>query len=906
MPESNIPQANLADQVNVFNPEGDLVSIPSAQAQQAQSMGYRTASPEDVHEYKLQEEHGGGLETAKAFAEGAGRAATFGLSTGLERAAGVKPEDIEARKEANPIASTAGELTGLAGSAIVPFGEGALLGRAGEAASEALGLGGANALSKIGSHAVKSAVDTALFQSGDEVSKMLASDPNQTVGTAMADIGLSGLMGAGLGGAFGAVSPLWTATTGEKLGGFLENIQKRANGEAIELPKELASALGKADLNLPAEIRTAIAGDPQLSRQYDILLESQTTPGIKAQESLQNFRKHLADETALSTGASDILGSHKEYSPFEVGSQIKDTIAKSVEKEFKPISDSFNKIRDRFSKVPLSQADDTIADKLVQLSQDEGWHLSEASPQNKLVQNVLKDLPNLNTLEDLRKYQSNVWAQIDTLNPQMKFAAGKVSGILRDAEDLVLDRHAAGSEMSDIIKNSRGAYKNYIKSVIEPLNDRLNLGKFRGPESFVDALKDMRPEDILRKLTKSNNDAGLLPFLKDFFPSVADTVKEHELNRIIGKAAARAPEGFPINAKVLHGEIDKLTPEMKSFVFGENSKRLDALRTIEDALPKHKSSYTARHLDNLWSKVPAGAMGMASLLAGHNPGIGFMVGSAGKWLMRDAPDAIRLGLLKFLGHSGPVNPSAFKAMVDYASAIARGEARINKGVGRLFKAGVPISTHTRTLSEPEKKRLDKKLQLASQDNSQLLNSGGNTAYYLPDHGQHLSETAMRAVTYLNSIKTHDQKPGMLDQTIKPSQIEQAKYDRALNIVNSPINILNHIKSGTIVPEDVVALKSVHPGLYDRLSQKIISQIVDVQSKGSDVPYNIRMGLSMFLMQPVDSSFSPQSILSNQATFNVQASQPIQSKGPHNYKELSKMPNLAMTQGQSREAERMKG
>lgn len=165
-------------------------------------------------------------ETLKAGAEGVAQGALGPIAPFVEETyLGVKPEAIRAREEAHPYVHGAGELAGL----LSPVGEGALLGEAGKAVKELTGVGKeSSALSKIGAAAASQAAEMGLFQSGDEVSRLIKEDPNASAQNAIANIGMASLIGAGVGGAFGAVSPLWKATIGDKLAQGIEDFRGRA------------------------------------------------------------------------------------------------------------------------------------------------------------------------------------------------------------------------------------------------------------------------------------------------------------------------------------------------------------------------------------------------------------------------------------------------------------------------------------------------------------------------------------------------------------------------------------------------------------------------------------------------------------------------------------------------------
>ena len=182
--------------------------------------------PKHFLDLKKQQEYGGIGQQALAGLEGAASAASFGASTPLEISTGLTtPQDIQARRDVNPITYGAGQLGGLAGTALAGTGGGALLGSAGEAAASGLGLGleGASTASQIGASAAKGLVENGLFQAGDEASRAFT-DPDQTIQNAAIDVGLGGLIGAGLGGVLGSVKPAWKSLMSAKQDGFVADL----------------------------------------------------------------------------------------------------------------------------------------------------------------------------------------------------------------------------------------------------------------------------------------------------------------------------------------------------------------------------------------------------------------------------------------------------------------------------------------------------------------------------------------------------------------------------------------------------------------------------------------------------------------------------------------------------------
>lgn len=902
------PQASQ-QLINVRDPDtGEIGGLPAHQLQDALQHGYQQVSPEEVDQYLKQQKYESPGQQVITGLEGAASGATFGLNRPIEAALGVKPEDILGREETNPGVHAIGQGLGIAGSALLGTGEASLLEHAGQAVADKVGLGAAEStIAKIGSMGVKAAVENSIIQTGDEVGKMLIQDPNTSVETAITNVGLAGLIGGAAGGVIGTVHPLWKATAGGKVGSILEAITKKAGGVEGQLPEALNDLLGRAGLSeVSPEVRSALMGDPKLQGMFQLLQESTTKSGLEAQKALGEFRKSVSEKLVETFGYTpEHVERLANLSAHEAGVNIVDRIGDSIERTFKPVSEEFNKIRDQFSAIPLTGESDVVADRLAQLGLDEGWGIAKNSSNNKYLNEVLGDLPNLNTLEDLRKYQSNVWSEAKTGKVDWS-AAGKIVGVLRQVETETLEKAAgaAGEETFMNLQMARSAYQT-ASETMERLNERLKLKGWRGPESFVDALKEAGPEKILAKLTKEN-DVGLLNLLKDEFPQAAEEVRSWHVDDMLKRASQSRKAGPSelLHAPTLLKEFSDLSPEMRSFLLdAKGQDQLSALGKVLDAMPgKMNPPQTAKTLDALWKHVPGTAVGMASLLTGHNPVMGVILGGLTEAIGRDIPDAVRLATLKFLGSEKGVESEAFKAMTDFIQHQIKGNRLVSNSAKAIFQGSMDTLPRTMIPSDEKIKKLDKRLEKIQQKPEALLDVGGKTGIYLEDHAQHMAQTASNAVQYLSSLKPKEERLSPLDTKLPPDPIKQEKYERALTIAEQPLVVMESIKDGSLTAEDVNHIKTLYPGLYGQLTQKLTHELVTYQQKGdvADIPYSTIMSLSLFMGQPLETSLQPQSIQALQMAHMM----PSQQQGPPAAGKLEKLKGMSSMAATSLEKSQM--
>lgn len=139
---------------------------------------------------------------------------------------GVKDEDILGRKEVNTFTHGAGEAVGLMGSMATGVGEGALAAKAGMALAPKV-VEGTTLAARIGSTAARASIENAVIQAGDETSSMIINDPNTSAGSALASVGLAGVLGGAIGGTIASTHPFFKMVGDTKIGQLIEDFKGR-------------------------------------------------------------------------------------------------------------------------------------------------------------------------------------------------------------------------------------------------------------------------------------------------------------------------------------------------------------------------------------------------------------------------------------------------------------------------------------------------------------------------------------------------------------------------------------------------------------------------------------------------------------------------------------------------------
>lgn len=885
--------------VPLNDPEGNPVIASYDQAANLLQQGYTQPKPEQLQNLLDFSKSEQPAEMAKTFAEGAGSGATFGLSTLAERAMGVKPEDINRRREMNPKMHIAGELAGLAGSTALTGPATGLMEIAGAGAGKiAAKILGAGAIGRIGSTAAKMAAENAIFQGGSEASKLFASDPNQSMETAVANIGLSGLLGMGAGAAFKGTGELWKLGPGKQLNEMLTAISNKAEG----LPSELKLASG---IDIAPEMEAALSTNPAAQSAFQTLQESTTKAGTKAQESFAKFNDDIktATATALNKTPEDIqmLGS---MSKAETGKALQDSLAKTLEDRVGPISEQYNKFNETFANAEFGPAAKVeLENNIAKLITEQGLAKGANEEGLKLAQKALEQVKLQENAKDLKQYMQSLYQSAPYGSE--KYQTGKELRKLFNTslEDTISS--AAASRGENVVSEYGALKQQYaqFKDVLSDLNDRLHLGREgkAGAESFINALKASDPETIASRLSLKG-DTNLQALLAQQFPEVAQLARTSEINKIIRSSLDKS--GDALDPKKLFKNLNSVEPELRNYMLSpEANAQLKALEELVDRVPQRMNpSGTAKTLDALWKRMPEGAAAAVAMLTGHNPISGYLLGKAANYVGKEVPDAVRLAYLKYLGGSGNISAEGFKAAVSTASAVLKGEKKLTQAVESVFSGGAkviqfPTPAHLEKLS----KQIDK----IAMDPQELLDNDNQMGHYVQDHAAATGEINGRAVSYLASLRPATAPGAPLDAKPIPSSTAEAAYRNALLIAEQPLSVIQSIKEGTLTTQDIVHLHTMYPALYQRMQDKLVSQMTASMGKDKAIPYKTKLSLSMFMAQPLESSMQPQAIMSAQLSTMPPPMQAIPQQRTRSNPSLTKLPQSYQTSQQNREADKQR-
>lgn len=334
---------------------------------------------------------------------------------------------------------------------------------------------------------------------------------------------------------------------------------------------------------------------------------------------------------------------------------------------------------------------------------------------------------------------------------------------------------------------------------------------------------------------------------------------------------------------------------------------------IDQEVPKAEMSYKSLTAGQkaadafMKSKLAGQGLGAAAgEIAGHSTGIPFagMVGAGiGAKVLGPALDAIIKPVIR-----GLVSGGGFKAAADMANSVIKGDSLIANAAKSVFDRALDVLPAKLTPDAEKRDTIRKVLEVAHENPQAILNVGGPLDHYLPNHSVALGQLTANAIQYLQNLAPKPSGLGApLDSRIEPSKAQQAKYNRALDIAQQPLQVVQHIKDGTLLVDDLKTFSTLYPKLHQPVAQALTNSMIEHMSKGESVPYRVRTGLSLFTGQPLDSTMSPQALQAIQALYAPK--QPPQQgpaqKAKKNTAPLSKVSSQYETAEQSRESRRNK-
>jgi len=405
------------------------------------------------------------------------------------------------------------------------------------------------------------------------------------------------------------------------------------------------------------------------------------------------------------------------------------------------------------------------------------------------------------------------------------------------------------------------------------------------------------------------------PALDDFskkFTSQLGRVPEVDAGKVntymnqLGKPTAELKQSMMKNFLDAADKYGQKIHEMHVDLGLESPIQNSPQNLLRDTL--NEKTYGAKVYETLRNKAAANLAGKAMGGAGGGalgslvgaPGIGAAVGAG---IVGPVFEKVLPGIIKPLLEKAS-NSRGFKAAIDMGIAAAKGESRLNTAVKKVFEAGKLGSQEADLSSKFKIETLKSRLDEVQKDPKKLLEVGGDVGHYLPDHHAAMSATAARAVQYLQTLKPNTDKTSPLDSDKKVNSTQQATYDRAVGLAQQPLKAMDYMRSGRLNSQDMKTLSAIYPGWLQRTQGKVMAEMTTQIAHGKPIPYQTRLGLSVFMGQALDSTMTPQAMQMMRPPAPQMPPQGTPKRNQSGMNKLGKSNNLSQTPNQDAEQRRM--
>lgn len=796
--------ARKGTSVPVQAPDGRIGVVPSETAQQAMLQGFKFHTTADANakmqsELERQKQERLAGTTGLAFGAGVARGATFGLSDVAVR--GIAGEEgaaeLQAIREASPIASGVGEAAGAIGggllagpvagvtklgsmtvaktAATATVSKLAAKGAAGEIAAEILAKGAG------------SAVEGAFYGAGELVTEAALGDPNLTAANAATIFGGNIL----LGGAVGGLVP-GAATAAQKA---KENIRK----------------ILVDDMNVPAKAMDAFGKLVSFAKL--------ATPEQKA--AFKEFAAPTTEARALREVAFDLYENPQKASQaaIEAVSQLKD-LGKFEASVLGDVRESLTQPL-KVAKIAEQERENFVSDIAYKLS----GTIAEAA-----------DRPN--------KYVGGAGQDLTTVLNELTSQASK-------AENL--------ADMHKSIHNARSVFDGFFKEIMEKRKigtyEERNTAKLvlEARREMNDLLHSEKMFPGAGNAYKQADDAfsEYMTVAKEFRKGFEGKVftrggEDYKIKRGKATGLIRSP------ASDLAEEKQEIFDAMTQAIESLNAASRGASPAVETALKEINGNLNkikaARAAGILLSNMEA-KTGRA-LLA---PVVGMALGeTAQETGMTDMPGA---GVAGFLGGALLANP---KTVMMYLMRLERGNvaaagaieeasrkylgskipASVSGNLDKIWRGrGTTINTLVKELGDTPDDLPDSsddmeafKRQLSPFGSIEHTANTARDAHPLlediaPNTFAALTNKQQQAIEFIRS-KLPASRDSLFAGKVALAQSEKIHIDRYVQASLYPSELLHEMSEGNVRPETVEAVRMVYPEMFSQIQRSITETLAD--------------------------------------------------------------------------------
>jgi hypothetical protein len=781
--------------------------------------------PQDAVDQENQEKYGTLSQEIQTGVEGVAQGVAGPAATWAEiNLLGENPEDIAGRAATNPWIHGVSEAGGFAGSMLAGTGEAALLGKIGDAAVAASDAG------KLGSAAIRGAVEGGLFQGGDEISKGMLnpSDPQSPASHVLAAALLGGVGGTAIEGVLApSLAAAGRSGLGQRVSQFLSDM-----GSRLKFNQTNPDMLGAVtqQLNNLYDSMTGFRDEVYGSGQ----LKAKNISSLTKDMSPDNIAAHLANVQNIRQSAPTALQNNPAYQA------AWEDFDKLVNVEKDPIT--LQPINPAPSAADVFQATDNLKRNIQRLGK-----FGQTSTDDLIAQQAQRFSGQLaDTLED-----QNVWGDAGAFQHDLNQAVGGFIGKNSPSDIFTrrfVEQTGAGQEISP------GRVNTYMNQIGKPAAEI----KQSVVQNYVDGAEKL----------------------------------QQQLDSLHEKFGVQSPTSLSgsVPTDLIKSTYGEMSPGMKA---ADNLYKLGvpgyASRVAQGVVGSTGGAYEGYRRGGIGGAIAGGIGGAAvGAIAPHiEEAVGAKLGQYAvpaliRVLDSRAPEAAG-SALNFAtsasrgaarltnGINALFQAGGAQAIDAYASEDQKNKLDEKVENGELnqqitAQAQQYQNAPVQHFAEGGEVKNPMELPPPSQSAKPIFNGMKHFDRAMPEQAMLLASAKTRVGNYLNSLKPRAGGPSLAFAAEAPTAHRSRSYQKALDLAVQPAGILNHMKRGTLTPELMGHFKTMWPEVHDYMSKQLTKKITESQIAGEKPSYRVRQSMSLFLGTPLDGTLTPQAIQSIQAIY----------------------------------------
>jgi hypothetical protein len=878
--------------VALNDPEGNPVQASHENIAQLLSEGYTQPNNDQLTSLLNSSKYGTTGQVALTALERGLSGATMGASdVALKK---LNPDVYEAskiREEVNPTATAIAGPTGMVVSSLVgPLsaiskGVGSLMGASKIAATAPLA-------TRAWQAAKTEALVNTIQASGEEASKHIINDPEAAAGgSALAHIGLAGLAGGILGGAFpyvgAGVKAVASKTKDIGKRAFIKTAQLAAGRSSKEVAEEAAES-GAVDAAFQSAAKEAPDAASPLG---DAVAEA---GGTEASPIIEASQPATPSTTVMGDAAEDV----PHTNPFTEGpADI-------------PIDKRHQEIFDTLKSGPTTEANQILADMRAQLAARA--NNMEASEQvQEQLSNFYKtttehaddqfgwggfkgkaiagSVPELNTA--INDQTASIYETLDNMAKKMNknprnypaHLRNQFNNIVTDFSEVASNPEATSAELFNAINKVKQAAQKYGMTYTDAVNPA---------HSFV---SDMR--GLGHGLKEQLVDAGV-------WGKAASMQKRINEQFVKFKDKRKYFESkFTTQVPLADGGVERVVDPGKVDAFFRNKDK-SSKKLVKDQLiefmgegQRYRDMIHNAHLElGMESPVePAATNAIKAAVKAKNigsdladalldsiapgPPMGLAANIPGAWVAQKAAKGALAMVLKKLmpvvadGVTKEVpDIAALRASAKFVEAVEKGEAKMTSAASALVNPDPTEHPNVKIPTAAQVDHMRRKLDAVASNPAAMLEMKQKISHYMPNAAAAMVMVASSAITDLtDSNPERNQQPrSLMDAPSTQTKSQKDKYTRRLQVVMQPMVLLNGIKTGDITREDMAIAEKVHPAFVSRMREKLISEVTSPKFNPVKLTARHKLGLSIFLGAPMVSSLKPENMMAIQEALTKQS------------------------------------